>query len=547
MPAVVDPPPVGGPPHLRGHLVEGEVERGHLVDGRRLGADHRTLGERRELDSDGAVTLARVGFAVHLDLHPHDAVVVLLEPGQLLLDVAAIPVGDLAVSAGDHNIHVNLPCRRCPVGPGRPPENGRARESPGLSVLGWTPYTDVSRPSVATEGNAALSGMTSARRPGRGARPPPPPPGPTSRPRLPSARWASRAVDPVVSTSSHDHHPASTAAIDPQPGGPASDRARPGRLRCPACRVEPAWSTTPAGAGAAAALDGEPARAEQSEPPVPWIVWVGRGRAPARARGAGTGCRGRGGRAARRHGSRGRAGPVPRRPRGGAGPRTRSRRTSAHACLRPAPAPARRPVVDRPAGSPSPGRRRSSATSERRASEQPTRAGSTQSTATRPSSRPRRRRSSGRGVRERRSRPRAHPSQREGSSERCESGRPARWAGRGHRATRAGSADVGQHGHSRVESIRSPGAGQVAARGPARRPTRRRRRRRSAGPGAGVPTRPITSSSMVTGRRVETDGAVDGRRADLEPVAAPREQDGEAGRRAPVDVADLAVELRRGR
>src|SRR6185503_3640253 len=113
-----------------GHLVERQVERRHLVGSRRLGADHRPLGERRELYSDGAVTLARVGFTVDLDLYSHDAVVVLLEPGQLLLDMTAIPVGDLAVTAGDHNIHVNLPLRRCPVGwSGRPPEK---RKSPGV-------------------------------------------------------------------------------------------------------------------------------------------------------------------------------------------------------------------------------------------------------------------------------------------------------------------------------------------------------------------------------------------------------------------------------
>src|SRR6185295_14147377 len=67
---------------------------------------------RRQLDAYGALALARVRFAVDLDLHPHDAVIVLLESGELLLDVAAIPVGDLAVPSGDHYIHVNLPLRR---------------------------------------------------------------------------------------------------------------------------------------------------------------------------------------------------------------------------------------------------------------------------------------------------------------------------------------------------------------------------------------------------------------------------------------------------
>ena len=109
MPAVVDPAAVGGAAHLRGHLVEGQVERGHLVLGGGLGPDHRSLGERGQLDAYGAVVLARVALVLDLDLDPDDPVVVLLEPGELLLDVTAEPVRQLAVTTRDHNFHVNLP------------------------------------------------------------------------------------------------------------------------------------------------------------------------------------------------------------------------------------------------------------------------------------------------------------------------------------------------------------------------------------------------------------------------------------------------------
>ena len=106
--ALVDATPVGGAAHLRLHLVEGEVERAHLVLGGRLGADHRALGERRELDLGRAVVLARVLLELHLHLDPHDAVVVLLQTGELLRDMFAEPIGHLAVPSRDHNLHVNL-------------------------------------------------------------------------------------------------------------------------------------------------------------------------------------------------------------------------------------------------------------------------------------------------------------------------------------------------------------------------------------------------------------------------------------------------------
>ena len=62
VPAVVHPAAVGGAAHLRGHLVERQVERGHLVLGGGLGPDHGSLGERGQLDAYGAVGLARVAF-----------------------------------------------------------------------------------------------------------------------------------------------------------------------------------------------------------------------------------------------------------------------------------------------------------------------------------------------------------------------------------------------------------------------------------------------------------------------------------------------------
>ncbi|GAA1999603.1 hypothetical protein GCM10009719_05340 [Nocardioides kribbensis] len=41
-------------------------------------------------------------------MDPHDPVVVLLEPGELLGDVTPETLLDLAVTSGDHNFHVNL-------------------------------------------------------------------------------------------------------------------------------------------------------------------------------------------------------------------------------------------------------------------------------------------------------------------------------------------------------------------------------------------------------------------------------------------------------
>ena len=76
----MDAAPVGGAAHLRGHLVQCEVERRHLVSGTGFGPDHRALGKCGQLQTYGAVGLARVALTLDLDVHPHDPVVVLLEP-----------------------------------------------------------------------------------------------------------------------------------------------------------------------------------------------------------------------------------------------------------------------------------------------------------------------------------------------------------------------------------------------------------------------------------------------------------------------------------
>ena len=56
----------------------------------------------------GSIVLTRVPLALHLDLDPHDPVIVLLQAGELLRDVLAEPVRHLAVPTRDHNLHVNL-------------------------------------------------------------------------------------------------------------------------------------------------------------------------------------------------------------------------------------------------------------------------------------------------------------------------------------------------------------------------------------------------------------------------------------------------------
>src|SRR3712207_8096936 len=55
----------------------------------------RSLGERRELEPYGALLLSRVALVLDLDLDPDDPVVVLLQPQQLLLHMAAEPLREL--------------------------------------------------------------------------------------------------------------------------------------------------------------------------------------------------------------------------------------------------------------------------------------------------------------------------------------------------------------------------------------------------------------------------------------------------------------------
>ena len=50
-----------------------------------------------------------VAFLVHLDLHADDAMVVLLQPGQLLLYVTAKTLCQLHMPAIEHDVHDNLP------------------------------------------------------------------------------------------------------------------------------------------------------------------------------------------------------------------------------------------------------------------------------------------------------------------------------------------------------------------------------------------------------------------------------------------------------
>ena len=80
-----------------------------------------------------------------LDLDPDDPVVVLLEPGQLLLDMTAEPVGELAVPTGDHNVHVNLPLHRFDL-------SVRTRATPGAvarAMSGVRPADLVFDPTIA--------------------------------------------------------------------------------------------------------------------------------------------------------------------------------------------------------------------------------------------------------------------------------------------------------------------------------------------------------------------------------------------------------------
>jgi hypothetical protein len=109
VPPAVHPLAVRGAAHLRRHPVEGEVEGGELVLGAGLGADHRALGEAGELDTYGAVGLSRVALLLDLHLDADDAMVVLLQSGELLPDVFAELVRQLAVPTVEHDVHQRPP------------------------------------------------------------------------------------------------------------------------------------------------------------------------------------------------------------------------------------------------------------------------------------------------------------------------------------------------------------------------------------------------------------------------------------------------------
>src|SRR5262245_12978877 len=126
---------VVGTPHLGGHLVHGQVEGAHLVDGRGLGPDHRPLGVRRELDAYGPVCLARVALVLDLYLYPHDPVVVLLQPSELVGDMVSEAIRQLTVPSGDHHVHGNLLMCGIRVTCSRPPPS---RVGTGVAAW-WSP------------------------------------------------------------------------------------------------------------------------------------------------------------------------------------------------------------------------------------------------------------------------------------------------------------------------------------------------------------------------------------------------------------------------
>ena len=96
---------------------------------RRRTLKHRPLRERRQLDGHRSVAEPGVLLQLHLDLDAHDAVVVLLEPSELLLHVLPEPVRDLAPAALDDDVHPYLrdSFRRTHPGDPRLPERRGVR------------------------------------------------------------------------------------------------------------------------------------------------------------------------------------------------------------------------------------------------------------------------------------------------------------------------------------------------------------------------------------------------------------------------------------
>ena len=107
MPVAVHASAVRRATHLGSHLVEGEVERTHLVRGSGLSA--RITGPSRRPSVHRRLGRSGIALIFDLDLDLDDAMVVLLESGQLLLDVTPEPIRQFAASTRDHNFHVNLP------------------------------------------------------------------------------------------------------------------------------------------------------------------------------------------------------------------------------------------------------------------------------------------------------------------------------------------------------------------------------------------------------------------------------------------------------
>src|SRR5690606_6741679 len=178
-----------------------------------------------------AVVQARIALGLDLHLHPHQSVVVLLEPGQLLLGVRTEPVRHLAVPGIDHDVHVNL-LQSATSSVSRPDRGWSCRGRAPRSVdrgPGVTPYTDVRRPAKETVGRPAAGWPRPPRAPAPvrpRPRAPAVPPG-ASRPWSPRRRIRRRAPGraPIAGrgdVTARASRPRRSPADPPR-------RARPGR------------------------------------------------------------------------------------------------------------------------------------------------------------------------------------------------------------------------------------------------------------------------------------------------------------------------------
>ncbi len=86
------PAAVCGLAHLGCQPFDDLVKSGQLVFSRGLGANHRALAANRDLHPGRLVGKPRVQLPRNLHIDPNDAMVVLLQLGQFLLDLPAEPV-----------------------------------------------------------------------------------------------------------------------------------------------------------------------------------------------------------------------------------------------------------------------------------------------------------------------------------------------------------------------------------------------------------------------------------------------------------------------